>query len=444
MIKNWSQFIKESQQLELFTDEGIFPYTEEDIMDFLLDLEDNGYSIGIRFGWFDSESRFSEKIESHYQEPCIGVSIDTTSKTKSENVTTSVTSFIKRVSKKAKAVKVYDDDGQVNIKNLVFNGAIFLNEKPEDSVPDEQGLYHDIEIEGGIWINIIFNKRHLTDKEILEYYGVGGKIRTKDGDFDALSYDEKGRPIFEVEVSELIDLLIGRRDDYVEYITNPDKMWDLYLGSFGYTPDHQSFFEYYLSNENIELLLKACIKLDGWEEIKEKLKDTNITQEEFIQSSRDRKSYDSLGKMISDLPSSGEVYDDLRRMYVDYEESAKVSEDLEEIISKFDEIVESQLETTIISKNKYEKKVIKTNKQGEKYEYNHEFETYKILFNFDWVQKLDEPNNLGSVYNILSEYCGNHLETSELKPNFSDYASVDKDDFNKEVKATLERILKKD
>ncbi len=104
MIKNWLQFIGESQQLELFKDEGIFPYTEEDIIDYLLELEDNKYFIDVRFGWLDKDNRFTQKVESYVEEPCIGVEINSGSLTKSEDVTSAVTSFIKRVSKKAKAV----------------------------------------------------------------------------------------------------------------------------------------------------------------------------------------------------------------------------------------------------------------------------------------------------------------------------------------------------
>lgn len=441
MIKNWLQFLNESQQLELFKDEGIFPYTEEDIMDFLLELEDADYSIEVRFGWLDSDNRFNEKVESHIQEPCIGIDINSGSNTKSEDVTSAITSFIKRVSKKSKSVRIYDNDGEIPVKLLKFEGGIFLNERPEDSQPNEAGNYDDIQLDDGIFILCVFNKRQLTDKEILEYYEIKGeKLTTNEGVIDCLSYDEKERPIFEVEVEDLARWSVDRNDSYVDYIINPDKIWDNYIGSFGYTPDHNSFFQYHLSDENRELLLKVCILKDGWEAILEEL-DEDIAQEDFIKSYRN---YSKLGKILDELTNSSEIYNDLRRMYVDFEELAKANEDLEEIISKFDDLVEEQFKTSIVSKNRYTKKVVKTNKKGEKYEYNHELQTYRIRFNFDWFEEMDASTikNCGSTYNILLEYAGN-ISREDLNPHFSDYASVDDKEFNKSVKSDLEYHLKK-
>lgn len=441
MIKNWLQFIKESQQLELFQDEGIFPYTEEDIRDYLLELEDNKYFIDVRFGWLDRDNRFTQKVEGYVEEPCIGVEINSSFLTKNEDVTSAVTSFIKRVSKKAKAVRIYDNDGEIPVKLLKFEGGIFLNERPEDSSPDESGNYHDIQLDDGIFILCVFNQRKLTDKDIFEYYGIKGeKLRTNEGEIDCLSYNDKGTPVFEVEVDDLVRWVVDRNDSYVKYITNPDSIWDNYIGHFDWTPDHHSFFQYYLNDENRQLLLKVCIQKDGWETILEEL-GQDITQEDFIKSYKD---YRKLGEILEDLPASGEIYNDLRNLYVNFEENAKAEEDLEAIISKFDELVEEQFSTSILEKNRYSKKATTTNKSGEKYEYNHDFTTYKLLYNKEWLESLDAEilMNAGSTYNILSEYSGN-IYTENLKPNFSDYADVDRDEFNKSAKSDLEYQLKK-
>lgn len=441
MIKNWLQFIGESQQLELFKDEGIFPYTEEDIIDYLLELEDNKYFIDVRFGWLDKDNRFTQKVESYVEEPCIGVEINSGSLTKSEDVTSAVTSFIKRVSKKAKAVRIYDNDGEIPVKLLKFEGGIFLNERPEDSQPNESGNYDDIQLDDGIFILCVFNQRKLTDKDIFEYYGIKGeKLKTVEGEIDCLSYNDKGTPVFEVEVDDLVRWTVDRNDSYVEYITNPDSIWDNYIGHFAYQPDHHSFFNYYLSDENRQLLLKVCIEKDGWETILEELHE-DITQEDFIKSYKD---YRKLGEILEDLPTSGEIYNDLRNLYVNFEENAKAEEDLEEIISKFDKLVEDQFNTSILEKNRYSKKATATNKSGEKYEYNHDFATYKLLFNNEWLESLDAETiiNAGSTYNILLEY-SNNIYTEKLEPHFSDYADVDRDEFNKSAKSDLESYLKR-
>lgn len=446
MIKRWLQFITESQQLELFEDEGLFPISDEDIMDYLLELEEAGYTIEIKHGFLDSNNKFTEKVESMVEEPVINVEISTYQRVSDEDVTSAVRSFIKRVSNKAKVARIYDNDGEIDVKLLKFQGGIFLNERPEDSQPDEAGNYHDIELDEGISIRIIFNQRRLTYKQILDYYDVkGGYIRTNGGDINTLSYLEDGTPVFEVEVEDLARWCVSRKDSYIKYVLEPDSILDWYVGSFDYTPDHQSFFQYYLKNENIRLLLQVCIKLDGWNEIRKNLKNPEISQEEFIEEAiKDWKGYSELGRMIDELPISTDVYSELRGLYVNFEENAKAEEDLEEIISKFDEIVEEQFKTTILQKNRYVITKTATNKQGEKYNYSHEFQAYKLKFTMDWFEDLDAETikNCGTTYNLLLENTQN-MYSMDIKPHFDDYASVNNEDFNREVEIVLKGILKK-
>jgi hypothetical protein len=443
MIKNWSQFIKESQQLNLFQDEGIFPYTEEDIIDHLLELEDNKYFININFGWLSEDNKFTQKIEVYVENPCILVEINSGSITKSEDVTSSVTSFIKRMRIKAKDVRIYDSNYvEIPVKLLKFKGGIFLNEKPEDLEPDKAADYNNIQLDDGILILCVFNKRKLTYKDIFEYYGIRGeKLKTNDGEIDCLSYNDRGTPIFEVEVDDLIRWVVDKNDPYVKFITNPDLIWDYYIGRFDWVPDHQSFFDYYLSDENKKLLLKVCILKDGWESILKKL-DEDITQEDFIQN---YKKYRKLGKILKELPNSSIIYDDLRNIYINFEENSKIEEDLKAITSKFDELVEEYFNTTIVAKNNYSRKVVKLNKSGEKYEYNHYFTTYKLLYNNEWIKSLDAETLMHNctTYTILSEYSSN-IYSKKLEPNFSDYVTIDKKEFNKSVKSNLEYYLKKE
>lgn len=442
MIRKWHQFISESQ-LELFNND-IYPFTEDDLSDYLLEFEEAGYRINLQFGWKDDDvdgNHFTRKIKSYINEPSILVRIS--GGKSSDDMTKSLKTFINRMSRKAKLVEVYDDDGKLDLKNIKIQGGIFLNEKPEDSEPDENGAYHDIQLDC-IEILCVFNKRKLTNKEILEYYSIKGeKIKTNDGEIDCLSYDESGLPIFEVEIDDLAKWAINRNDSYVNFILNPDSIWDWYLGSFAYTPDHYSFLYYHLDRENLELLLRVCIQEDGWDEIKQNLKDENITQEEFIKLSvKNTKEYRELGELIEELPNSSDIYNDLRGTYVDFEEQAKAMEDLEEIIEKFDEIIEEEFKTTIVGKNKYYQKVEKI-KDGKSMSYDQEIQTYKIKFNFEWFEDMDANTifNAGSTYNILLEYTSN-VYSQEIKPYFKDYASVDDKEFNKEIKSILKRIYK--
>jgi uncharacterized protein (DUF1330 family) len=133
--------------------------------------------------------------------------------------------------------------------------------------------------------------------------------------------------------------------------------------------------------------------------------------------------------MFTDLDGNDEdggiVYMDLKSMYSDYYNQQKTNDDYDAIMKSFYQIVEDVLHTPIMEE--YQK--------GDKL-------WYKLKFNFEWLEYEDDPEYIrkeGLNY-IISNWCYKNYDLRELKPYFSDYASIDEKAFNKECREILNRI----
>ena len=141
MIKNWKQF-NEERQLDLFAGtsyekpelihNNLYPIDEDDIRDYLAEIEDEKYIIQVNFGFLSkSTGEYTELIDTYDVRPCISVNImkmtiDYKVITGNEDVTSCLTSFIKRISHRFKEIKVRDDEGYLNIEDIKLEGGIFL------------------------------------------------------------------------------------------------------------------------------------------------------------------------------------------------------------------------------------------------------------------------------------------------------------------------------
>ena len=85
MIKSWKQF-NEDKQLDLFAGtsyekpelihNNLYPIDEDDIRDYLAEIEDEKYSIQVNFGfWNSGNAEYTELINSYEVRPCISVQI---------------------------------------------------------------------------------------------------------------------------------------------------------------------------------------------------------------------------------------------------------------------------------------------------------------------------------------------------------------------------------
>jgi len=445
MIKSWKQF-NEDKQLDLFqntpyakaelTHNNLYPIDEDDIRDYLAEIEDEGYSITVNFGFLESSTgRYTELINSYDVRPCISVDIQTISTTGNDDVTTCLTSFVKRVSNKFKEIKVLDNGGVLDINDIKLQGGISIRSE-------------DIDVEEPLSVYLIwFEDVNLTDKIIYEYYSIPQDIYTR--------FTEKGSAQIAVPRDRISDWIIPNKSNYKDIIDDPD--YDIYQWYHGgdWYPDHDSFFTYHLENETIDLLLRCCF--NEFDELKveypEFLEEYN-SLEDFIQKitkpkERWSNNWGKLGKFLDKEELTGNIYNELRSKYADYSMHAKADEDYKAVMSDFDESVEEELGTTIIEKfNQEEKKRYRTKDRdgrdanfftGSWKETTYERPYYRLSFNLEWLSRLESSDlfDLGSVEDEIGEWFYNNKDKVELNPRLSDYADVDDKEFNKEARADI-------
>jgi len=439
MIKSWKQF-NEDKQLDLFqntpyakaelTHNNLYPIDEDDIRDYLAEIEDEGYSIVVNFGFLESSTgRYTELINSYDVRPCISVDIQTISTTGNDDVTTCLTSFVKRVSNKFKEIKVLDNGGVLDINDIKLQGGISIRSE-------------DIDVEEPLSAYLIwFEDVNLTDKIIYEYYSIPQDKHTR--------FTEKGSAQIAVPRDRISDWIIPNKSNYKDIIDDPD--YDIYQWYHGgdWYPEHDSFFTYHLENETIDLLLRCCF--NEFDELKveypEFLEEYN-SLEDFIQNitkPKDRWSnnWGKLGKFLDKEELTGNIYNELRSKYADWSMQAKADEDYKAVMSDFDESVEEELGTTIIEKfNQEEKKRYRTkDRDGREVwkETTYERPYYRLSFNLEWLSRLESSDlfDLGSVEDEIGEWFYNNKDKVELNPRLSDYVDVDDKEFNKEARSDI-------
>jgi hypothetical protein len=439
MIKSWKQF-NEDKQLDLFQDtpyakaelthNDLYPIDEDDIRDYLAEIEDEGYTITVNFGFLESSTGgYTELINSYSVRPCISVEIQPTSNVGSDDVTTCLTSFVKRVSNKFKEIKVLDNGGVLDINDVELKGGISIKSE-------------DIDIEESLFIYLIwFEDVNLTDKMIYEYYSIPQDKYTR--------FTEKGSAQIAVPRDRISDWIIPNKSNYKDIIDDPD--YDIYQWYHGgdWQPDHNSFFTYHLENETIDLLLRCCF--NRFDELKVEYPEflgEYDSLEDFIQKiskPKDRWSnnWTDLGKFLSDNELGGDIYGELRNKYTDWSMHAKADEDYKAVMSDFDESVEEVLETTIIEKFNQEEPTRYKTKDADGKEVwkqtTYERPYYRLSFNLEWLSRLDSADlfDLGSVEDEIGEWVYNNKEKVELNPRLSDYADVNDKEFNSEARADI-------
>ena len=447
MIKNWIQF-NEDKQLDLFQDTpyerpelvhgNLYSMSEEDIRDYLTEIEDEKYIVEVNFGFLNNDIKYTESITNRNMRPCVLVSITPAHDVKNYDVTTCLTSFFKRVKNKFKEIRIYDaDDTKIDIKDLILKDGIFVKSENEQL---EIQLPLDIQL---IW----FSDVYITDKLLFEYYGF---------DDSNVKFTEKGEAqvgfprdtISDWVLVSWMAMAVSKRSSFKEVIDDPDFDFDYhYDRSSDWIPEHDSFFTYHLEKETIKDLLELCFK--DFDELKKEHPDNDFlneyeSKEQLINNMvnvKDRwsKSYTKLGKFLDEFEPGNNIYNELRTMYADWSVSAKADSDYKEIFNEFDEIVEKELNTKIVEKydNEEQKSIRLENGDRKIVKYDRPY--YRLLFNIDWVVESDSSD----LFNLdLEEYMGNWtyncIERTDLSPNFSDHADVDDKSFNIEARSVID------
>lgn len=445
MIRNWYQF--NESQLDLFQGtqyekpelihNNLYPMNEDDIRDYLAELEDEGYSIIVNFGFLDKEKRYTESIFNRYMRPCMAIDIDGPHKNSNEDVTSCVTSFLKRVSNKFKENAIYDNNGKLDINDIILKGGIFIKSK-NGNIEDE------LQIEGPLHIELIWHSDvYITDKILFEYYGFEQTF---------VNFTDKGMAQIGFPRDVISDWVV--KGPYKDVIDDPDYDFDqwYYRGS-EWIPDHDSFFRYHLENDTIKMLLEYCFK--DFENIKYEYRNSDFitkfnSKDELINEVMNKpnwgRHWSEIGEFLKDSEIGENIYDELRDAYADWSVDAKINDDYKKIFEEFDEIVEKELETSIIEKfESEEKKRIKISEIHPHWkEITYYRPYYRINFNINWISETDSSDlfNL-NLETHMSDWAYNCISRTELHPSFHDYADVDDKLFNIEARGMIKYNIEK-
>ena len=421
-IKNWIKF--NEGQLDMFSGtlherpklvyKSLYVLTPEDLEDYFIDFIDDGWEVNFFYAFYNEEYDYEYLVKERNVIPLIRVNIYGTSKSKGgEYLTNSLLSILNRLSPRFKKVKVLDENGSLNPEDLKFKGnSIFIDDIEEE-----------LEIEGDLLIDFIwFKEIYLTDKMIFNYYELEKNFKPEDLEYKGDSV------IVGFPVTDIKDWVLDRKSTHLLVVGDPDFIdWTYYDD---YNVDHDSFFTYHLESETKKLLIEKTIGND-FESLKEDydfLNDFN-TLEDLIKYTINpgytyRSLYKQLGKMLSEIEEDS-VYEDLRSMYSDYYNQQKMDDDYDAIMKSFNQIVEDVLHTSIMEEYTKEDKL-----------------WYKLKFNFEWLEYEEDVEYIrkeGLDY-IISNWCYQNYDKRELKPYFSDYASIDEKAFNKDCREILQKL----
>ena len=445
-LKRYIQFIKESLKEDL--DSGkIWGLNEDQIREYLIELDDAGYLIVVNFGFVKKHTInyynkpsvekdvYTENIEAGEEiRPAYWIEIQKSRDVNNEDVTDSLKFACSIIEDEAEAdIKLYDADTDVDINTTLIKGGIFINVNPEDNMSgDEVNNYIAIYAKQRNTIKI-----KPTDLE--EYYGWNVKVK------------KEGQLWAEMELEDLADFILSPRSDYKDsLVKGQEHMWDYYELS-NYYPEINSLFQYDLDKENEVLLVKSLIKeMGGFEqainhigdecddEVYDKVK--GMFEEELINYLLGERFYDTIKQLVK----SSDVFTEIKSDVANWEMSAHCDDNHDELVSSFDSIVSDELGKY----EKVEKEVTKyyTTKNSEgnqvKKEYKTDVTYYQFPYNNDWISDIDSEYLFNKdLDELFRDFVRESNIDRNLNPRISDYGSVDKVEMNKDIKAYLTRYL---
>lgn len=412
---------------------------EDEIREYLIELTDANYILQVTFGFlgiernyvwsksdYDEKEVFTEKVLSGSKvRPAYWIQISSTRHSSREDLTDTLKFAVDIISDKANAeCRLQDSGGDLDINAIQIKGGLFVD--------------GDLEAEDYIAIFAIQEESvDISEKDLVEFYG-----------WD-VSLEKDGRIWTEMDIEDLADYLLTSKASYKEYlIKGTEAMWDNYDISY-YYDDIPTLFQYTLSDENKNLVVKSIIKdLGGLEQtinhigdecddsIYEKVKEMN--EEELINYLVKERYNDTIKQISFDSESFLEVRDTV----ANWNMSAHCDDNYGEIVNEFESIVEDEIGTF----SKVEKEVTKhwTNSEGERKEYKTEVTYYQFPFDNKWMESADPEELFGkNLDDVFRDWIREGDFRYDLEPRFSDYGDVDSKKMNEEIKAYLTRYLSK-
>lgn len=447
-LKRYLQFIKESLKEDLESGK-IWELDEDQIREYLIELDDAGYLITVNFGFVKRETMhyynrpsiekdvYDEKMLAGEEiRPAYNIVIEKSRDLSNEDVSDAFKFACSIISDEGDCdISIRDSQGDLgDIEGIQIKGGFFYTDNWNSSEPELLEAEDHIEI---------FAKQKNTIKikptDLEDYYGWSVSVK-KDGQLWA-----------EMDLEDLADFILSPRSEYKDsLVKGQEHMWDYYDIS-DYYPDIISIFGYSVEKENQVLIVKSIIKeLGGYEQainhigdecdnqIYEKVKD--MTEEELIEYLLSERFY----KTIKQLASHSEVLREIRDTIANFEMSAHCDDNYDEIVSNFDGIVSDEL-------GQYEKVVKEVtkyynSKDAEGNQVRREYKTdvtyYQFPYSNDWISDIDSEY----LYNkdlddLFRDFVRESNIDRNLNPRISDYGDVNKEDMNKDIKAFLTRYL---
>ena len=441
-LKRYIQFIKESLKEDL--DSGIiWELNEDQIREYLIELDDAGYLITVNFGFVKKHTInyynkpsvekdvYTENIVAGEEiRPAYWIEIQKSRDVNNEDVTDSLKFACSIIEDEADAdIKLFDSDTDVDINTTLIKGGIFINVDPEDNMSGE---------EANNYIAIFAKQRNtikIKPTDLEDYYGWNVDVK------------KEGQLYAEIDLEDLADFILSPRSDYKDsLVKGQEHMWDYYELS-NYYPDIISLFNYGVDKENEIILVKSIIKeLGGYEQainhigdecdndIYEEVKE--MSEEELIKYLLEERFY----KTIKQLATHSEVLTEVRDTIANWEMSAHCDDNHDEIVSSFDSIVSDELGQY----EKVEKEVTKhyTTRDGRRVEYKTDVTYYQFPYSNDWISDIDSEYLFNKdLDELFRDFVRESNIDRNLNPRISDYGSVNKEDMNKDIKAYLTRYL---
>ena len=447
-LKRYIQFIKESLKEDL--DSGkIWELNEDQIREYLIELDDAGYLIVVNFGFVKKHTInyynkpsvekdvYTENIVAGEEiRPAYWIEIQKSRDVNNEDVTDSLKFACSIIEDEADAdIKLFDSDTDVDINTTLIKGGIFINVDPEDNMSGE---------EANNYISIFAKQRNtikIKPTDLEEYYGWDVKVK------------KEGQLWAEMELEDLADFILSPRSDYKDsLVKGQEHMWDYYELS-NYYPEINSLFQYDLDKENEVLVVKSIIKeLGSFEqtinhigdecddEVYDKVK--GMSEEELINYLLKERFYDTIKQLVS----GSEVFGEIKDTVANWEMSAHCDDNHDELVSSFDSIVGDELgqfEKVLKEVTKY---YTTKNSEGNqvKKEYKTDVTYYQFPYNNDWISDIDSEYLFNKdLDELFRDFVRESNIDRNLNPRISDYGSVDKVEMNKDIKAYLTRYLSK-
>ena len=441
-LKRYIQFLKESLKEDL--DSGkIWELNEDQIREYLIELDDAGYLITVNFGFVKKhiihyynkpsveKDVYTENIVAGEEiRPAYWIEIQKSRDVNNEDVTDSLKFACSIIEDEADAdIKLCDSDTDVDINTTLIKGGIFINVDPEDNMSGE---------EANNYIAIFAKQRNtikIKPTDLEDYYGWNVDVK------------KEGQLYAEIDLEDLADFILSPRSDYKDsLVKGQEHMWDYYELS-NYYPDIISLFNYGVDKENEIILVKSIIKeLGGYEQainhigdecdndIYEEVKE--MSEEELIKYLLSERFY----KTIKQLATHSEVLTEVRDTIANWEMSAHCDDNHDEIVSNFDSIVSDELGQF----EKVVKEVTKhyTTRDGRRVEYKTDVTYYQFPYSNDWISDIDSEYLFNKdLDELFRDFVRESNIDRNLNPRISDYGDVNKEDMNKDIKAYLTRYL---